>query len=76
MGVGFHKYTAPGNPTRLYRMRARRAARLAARQPQPPAPPQCQVTLTAVDNLTPALRTLAESLDFVLWDYDVKGGGS
>lgn len=76
MGVGFHKYVAPGNGMRLARMQARRAARLAAKQPKPPTPAETVATFVVEDRCTPVIEGIVEKLDFTAWSQEIGGGNA
>jgi hypothetical protein len=62
--AGWHKWTAPTDAQRLARMKARRAARNAARQPKP-VRPELTATITADDS------GFQEAVDFALWAIEV-----
>jgi hypothetical protein len=69
--VGWHKWAEPTDAQRLERMKARRAARIAAKTPQP-ACPEPLVEFTVEDTLTPAIKGALEEIDFMLWDDESK----
>lgn len=62
---GSHKWTTPTDRQRLERMKARRAARIAAKEPKPymPPDPTLVVTLTAVDEATPIFARILRMID-------------
>ena len=62
--AGWHKWTEPSDEQRLKRMKARRAARLAAKTPTPYAPPNPAViyTASAEDTAIPVFNDIAEKL--------------
>lgn len=61
-GFGWHPWIEPTGAIRLSRMKARRAARIAAKQPPAPAPPELLYTITVHDALSPILDRLRRKL--------------
>lgn len=69
--VGFHKWAEPTDAQRLARMKARRAARIAAKQPKP-IRPELLVEISVEDTLTPAIKGVRDAIDFHLWDREME----